>query len=419
MRSPFSAGHVLLLLALGAVFHAALQAQLVTPPTFDYISIPSTASVNDTITISAEGQGNYSDNSDGNNWNAGTMPDILAIIVEYQPPGGSWTNLYFWCPVEQTPNSMTASLNLNIVGTWTFNFQLMDGRPWYSDIYTYTVTVSPPPTPVITSSLTVPADQNQSVSYQVTATSSPTSFSASNLPPGLSLNTSTGVISGTATTPGTVTSTITATNSNGTGPSTSVVWTITAATITPAASVSPTTVILSQSVTLTQAGTANFGVAWTENTIWDPNGSAEVIGDKPLGSVTYTPDAGPGTYSYQFRLVDIYDNFEDQWITFEVDSATVTAPTSFAAVTVGSTFITLDWSGAGGSLGVASYLLYKNGTLMGSVTGTSFTDNDVVTPGTTYTYTIAGVDTAGNVSALSSPLTVTAAPDLEVFTPSP
>jgi hypothetical protein len=89
----------------------------------------------------------------------------------------------------------------------------------------------------------------------------------------------------------------------------------------PNASVSPSTVSVGQSVTLTRDGPASAGVAWTENVIWQPNGyGAEVLGNMPLGTMSYTPHAGVGTYWYQFRFVDNNINFKDQWIPFTVVS---------------------------------------------------------------------------------------------------
>ena len=58
---------------------------------------------------------------------------------------------------------------------------------------------------VITSAGTIQATVGQSFSYSITATESPTSFGAANLPAGVSLNPTTGVISGTPTTAGTYT----------------------------------------------------------------------------------------------------------------------------------------------------------------------------------------------------------------------
>jgi putative Ig domain-containing protein/IPT/TIG domain-containing protein len=77
-----------------------------------------------------------------------------------------------------------------------------------SNAQTFTITN----TPVITSPLTVCATVGAAVSYTISATNNPTSFSATPLPPGLSVNTSTGVISGTPTTAGTTNVTITASN---------------------------------------------------------------------------------------------------------------------------------------------------------------------------------------------------------------
>lgn len=51
--------------------------------------------------------------------------------------------------------------------------------------------------------------------YQITATETPTSYAASNLPPGLAVNTTTGLISGTPTTTGVYNVTLTASNSSG------------------------------------------------------------------------------------------------------------------------------------------------------------------------------------------------------------
>jgi Putative Ig domain len=66
--------------------------------------------------------------------------------------------------------------------------------------------------PVINSPLTACGTVGVAFSYTITATNNPTSFSASPLPPGLSVNTSTGVISGTPTAAGTTNVTITASN---------------------------------------------------------------------------------------------------------------------------------------------------------------------------------------------------------------
>jgi hyaluronate lyase len=73
------------------------------------------------------------------------------------------------------------------------------------------------PSPVITSNPEMVAINGKPLSFQVTADNNPTSFDARGLPPGLSINALSGVISGTPTQSGTYTATISAANSTGTG----------------------------------------------------------------------------------------------------------------------------------------------------------------------------------------------------------
>jgi hypothetical protein len=70
-------------------------------------------------------------------------------------------------------------------------------------------------TPVITSPGTASGTTGSPFVYTITAANAPTSFSATGLPPGLALNSGTGAITGTPTTPGTFNATITATNTAG------------------------------------------------------------------------------------------------------------------------------------------------------------------------------------------------------------
>lgn len=70
-------------------------------------------------------------------------------------------------------------------------------------------------TPEITSASEVAAAVGQTFSYQITATNNPTSFTAEGLPPGVSLNASTGTIVGVPTDDGAYLPTLTATNSEG------------------------------------------------------------------------------------------------------------------------------------------------------------------------------------------------------------
>src|ERR1019366_7213751 len=71
--------------------------------------------------------------------------------------------------------------------------------------------------PVITSAATTSAMAASSFSYQIVATGAPTTYGATGLPAGLTLNTATGLVSGAPTAAGTYTVTLSATNVAGTG----------------------------------------------------------------------------------------------------------------------------------------------------------------------------------------------------------
>ena len=71
--------------------------------------------------------------------------------------------------------------------------------------------------PVITSATTASGTVGSAFSYQITATNTPASYGATGLPVGLTVNSGTGLISGTPTAAGTSTVTLSATNSRGTG----------------------------------------------------------------------------------------------------------------------------------------------------------------------------------------------------------
>ena len=104
--------------------------------------------------------------------------------------------------------------------------------------------------PVIDATTAAAGTVSTTYSYQIDALNSPTSYSATNLPPGLTLNTSTGVITGTPTTAGTSTFTVTATNSIGTSPATQVSITI-----------NPSAPVITSSLTAT--GTVSVGFNYT------------------------------------------------------------------------------------------------------------------------------------------------------------
>src|SRR2546430_290837 len=86
-----------------------------------------------------------------------------------------------------------------------------------------TLTINNPPPPVISSGAAATGTVGVAFTYQIVASNCPTSYNATGRPPGLSVDTATGLISGTPTTAGTYSVTISATNSSGTGTKTLVI----------------------------------------------------------------------------------------------------------------------------------------------------------------------------------------------------
>jgi hypothetical protein len=68
--------------------------------------------------------------------------------------------------------------------------------------------------------------------------------------------------------------------------------------------------------------------------------------------------------------------------------------------------VSLSWNAATGDVGVAGYDVYRNGTEVASTKSTSYRDTGL-TNGTSYSYTVAAYDAAGNTSAQSSSVEAT------------
>jgi hypothetical protein len=121
-------------------------------------------------------------------------------------------------PTETTGNLYSGPLTLSSTATLTaiaYKANFND-----STVTNGTYTITPPP--AITSPLTATGQVGAAFSYQITASNNPASYNATGLDPGLSVDTSTGLITGTPTTAGTANITISASNSGGTGSATLV-----------------------------------------------------------------------------------------------------------------------------------------------------------------------------------------------------
>ncbi len=119
-------------------------------------------------------------------------------------------------PANLTVDTSTGLISGTPSAAGTFSITLSATNAGGTGTAPLTLTVNSPP-PVITSPSTATATVNQAFSYQITATNNPTSFGATGLPANLTVDTSTGLISGTPSAAGTFSITLSATNAGGTG----------------------------------------------------------------------------------------------------------------------------------------------------------------------------------------------------------
>ena len=91
------------------------------------------------------------------------------------------------------------------------------------------------------------------------------------------------------------------------------------------------------------------------------------------------------------------------------DTTAPSVPAGLAATSVTASSVNLSWSAstdnAGGS-GIAGYDVYRNGALVGSPAGTSFSNNGL-SASTAYNFRVRARDNAGNASAQGAQITVT------------
>ncbi len=88
------------------------------------------------------------------------------------------------------------------------------------------------------------------------------------------------------------------------------------------------------------------------------------------------------------------------------DTTAPSVPSGLSATVLSSSQINLTWSASTDNVGIAGYRVYRNGTQVGTPTGTSYSDTGL-SPSTTYVYTVAAYDAAGNQSSQSSSASAT------------
>ena len=137
-------------------------------------------------------------------------------------------------------------------------------------------------------------------------------------------------------------------------------------------------------------------------------------------SYTNTGLAASVTYSYQVQALDAAGNASGLSSSYSLttlanpDITAPSKPAGLAATNVTQTQATISWAPSTDNVGVAGYFLYRDNTLLATLGNVTTFTNTGLTASTSYTYAVEAFDVAGNISATSTPLSVTtlSAPDL-------
>lgn len=261
-----------------------------------------------------------------------------------------------------------------------------------------------PSVPVITSTLTRSAVVGQTVSYQIVANSSPTSYGATPLPAGLSVNSTTGAITGTLTTAATTNTTLSATNAQGTGQAT-LVWTVSADTTAPSVPAGFAATALSSTA---------LRLTWTESTdnavvvLYEVRKDGTLYGSPTTAAIDVTGLTAGTTYAFTARSKDSSGNWSAWSSAFNFQQPTLSgpgAPTGLNYADRTDTSITLIWNAPTGALPIVGYKIFRGGSEIGYATDVVFTDTGLPS-NTSQTYTVKAVDSSGTVSSASNSLSV-------------
>jgi len=160
----------------------------------------------------------------------------------------------------------------------------------------------------------------------------------------------------------------------------------------------------SGSVTTTNANDLIFGAGASSSTV---NATGTGFTTRSTGSGNRTEDknvASAGSYSATAT------QNSNMWVMHMVafkaggsstDSSSPTTPTNLTATAQSSSQINLSWTASTDNVGVTGYKVFRNGAQVGTAPNTSYSDTGL-TQNTTYAYTVAAVDAAGNTSSQSA-----------------
>ena len=134
--------------------------------------------------------------------------------------------------------------------------------------------------------------------------------------------------------------------------------------------------------------------------------------------------AANSSYAYTVEAFDAAGHGSGQSASLPVTTPPVpqdnnppSVPANLRTTNITYSAVSLAWDGSTDNVGVTTYTIYRNGALVGSVNGATTTYNDnTVSSGTSYAYTVEAFDAAANGSGQSASLPVTVPTPPSIFT---
>jgi len=297
------------------------------------------------------------------------------VFAYHSADGNTWTNIALFIiplPADAYIGFYTVSRNTSALNTATFSNVAINN--------TFAVG-----SPEINSATSAIATVGSAFNFNVTATGSATTFAATNLPAGLSIDPTTGIITGTPTTVGKNVVLLEATNSNGTGKSALVIDVISDQ--TPIAITNLAINSANSIIKLSWAATANT-TSYTVKRSLTAGGPYTAIQANITGTtfVDPTPAYEVSNYYVVTALVGTTESAVSNEVFGSVPPA---VPTNVVAVSDNGK-VNLTWSVADGASTYKIKRATTSGgpyTEIGTVSTTSYVDN-TVTDGTAYYYVI-------------------------------
>ena len=160
-------------------------------------------------------------------------------------------------------------------------------------------------------------------------------------------------------------------------------------------SLNPSSGFLGTSVTITGV---NFGATQGTSTV-KFNGITATSTSWSTTSIVANAPTGATTGNVVVTVGGVASN--GLTFTVQTDTTSPTVPAGLTASAASSSQINLSWTASTDNVGVTGYKVYRGGTQVGTSAAASYLDSGLAAS-TSYSYTVAAFDAAGNTSAQSS-----------------